>query len=45
MYDPIYKEDTLPYCDPKIKQTLDLHYYPQNYELKQGEGSLTLQTI
>ena len=39
IYDPTYKEDTLSHCDPKGKQILHPHYYPQNYKSDQREDA------
>ena len=42
IYDPAYKEDALPHCDPKEKQILDQYYYSKNYEQNQREDAPTL---
>ena len=42
IYDPTNKEDTLPHCDPEMKQALDPNYYPLNYVPKQEEDASTL---
>ena len=42
VYDPMFKQDDLPYCGSKEKQILDPHCYPQNYESHQKEDSPTL---